>query len=178
MATAASGYIDEMSCKARDMSSSNRGRTDGLACHAHMVKDVTCLRVNTIPTYFEANRIVSHSLQEYGIQKPGGRHKVIHICLGVLCMECTCSRVLARTVWFPRTVWCWVTRSPSNIPVLATIVISERRLVLSIASSWITCTSEQGGLLGAESVARSGVGCWEQGRLLGVGWVARSRVGC
>lgn len=77
MTTAAHIYMDEMDSKAYAMSStSTRDRGPNLACHAHMVKDISCVRANTIATYFEVNRLVSHSMAEFRVQKPAGRHKV------------------------------------------------------------------------------------------------------
>lgn len=76
--TAAETCTDKMEEKAYRMSSCASSKEwvyQTLRCHAHVVEDVLCVRVNTIQSFQEANRLAPHKFE---LQKSlsSGRSKV------------------------------------------------------------------------------------------------------
>lgn len=72
MKAAASLYIDEVQEKALEMSSCGNGEDwwhQTMRCHACVVESPVCVRVNTIPSFQEANRLIPHNLPDFQLQK-------------------------------------------------------------------------------------------------------------
>ena len=71
MQSAAGAYTDEVEEKAYRMSShagSEQWGCETIRCHAFVVEDQLCTRVNTIQAFQEANRLIPHNLAEFDLQ--------------------------------------------------------------------------------------------------------------
>lgn len=72
MQTAASAYVDGMQEKAYEMSScanSEHWWQEIMRCHACVVENQLCIRVNTPQTFQEANRLLPHNLALFDLQQ-------------------------------------------------------------------------------------------------------------
>lgn len=72
MRSAANVYVDEMQEKAYQMSCANKEWTQTMRCHACVVENQLCTRVNTIQCFQEANRQLPHKVAEFGLQLTSG----------------------------------------------------------------------------------------------------------
>lgn len=75
MKSSADVYVDEVQEKAYTMSScgnSEQWWTQTMRCHACVIEDGICTRVNTIQSFQEANRLLPHKLAECGFQRTTG----------------------------------------------------------------------------------------------------------
>lgn len=70
MDNAAAAYADEMQEKAYRMSSCGKWH-ETMRCHACVIENQLCTRVNTIPSFQEANRLLPHNLAEFDLHKLG-----------------------------------------------------------------------------------------------------------
>ena len=75
MKVAASAYVDEVQEKAFEMSSCGTGEDwwhETMRCHACVIDSSVCVRVNTIPSFQEANRLIPHHLADFQLQNLNG----------------------------------------------------------------------------------------------------------
>lgn len=83
MQSAAELYIDKIQEKGYKMSScahSEQWWTQTMRCHACVIENQLCTRVNTIHAFQEANRLLSHNLADFGLQKISSKSKVCVCC--------------------------------------------------------------------------------------------------
>ena len=79
MQSAAELYVDRIQEKGYKMSScahSEQWWTQTMRCHACVIENQLCTRVNTIHAFQEANRSLSHNLADFGLQKFSSKSKV------------------------------------------------------------------------------------------------------
>ncbi len=72
MTVAASAYVDEVQEKAFELSSCGNGEDwwhQIMRCHACVVESPVCVRVNTISSFQEANRLIPHHLPDFQLQR-------------------------------------------------------------------------------------------------------------
>lgn len=82
MQAAASPYIDGMQEKAYKMSScANSEWQEVMRCHACVVENQLCTRVNTLQSFQEANRLLPHNLAQFQLSSgsTSSRNKVCNL---------------------------------------------------------------------------------------------------
>jgi hypothetical protein len=73
MNSAADVYLDELQEKAYRMSCANSEQwIQTMRCHACVVENQLCVRVNTIQSFQEANRLLPHKLADFGLPVTSG----------------------------------------------------------------------------------------------------------
>ena len=110
MRSAANAYADEIQEKAYKMSScanSEQWWAQTMHCHACVIENHLCTRVNTIQSFKEANRVLPHKLVEFGLQKSASGSNRSKVCATVYLGGCIqLFRVWVETAWCPVRVCC------------------------------------------------------------------------